>query len=141
MWIAGAMDRMGAQQDTMWDEDDGFFYDVLRLPDGQAFRMKVRSMVGLLPLTAVAIFEDDALQKLPNFRKRAKEFLMRHPELKENLHMPETPGLAGRHMLSTVNEDKLHASSARCWTRMSSLGRTEYVRYRAITWKTLLYST
>jgi hypothetical protein len=107
MWIAGAMDQMGTQQDTMWDDEDGFFYDVLRLPDGQAFRMKVRSMVGLLPLAAVAIFEDDVLQKMPNFRKRAKDFMMRHPELKENLHMPETPGLAGRRMLSTVNEDKL----------------------------------
>ena len=46
MWIAGAMDRMGKAQDTMWDEEDGFFYDVLRMPNGEAFRMKVRSMVG-----------------------------------------------------------------------------------------------
>jgi hypothetical protein len=107
MWIAGAMDRMGTQQDTMWNNEDGFFYDVLRLPDGQSFQMKVRSMVGLLPLTAVAIFEDDALSKLPNFIKRAKEFLMRHPELKANLHMPGTPGLGGRRLLATVNEDKL----------------------------------
>jgi len=107
MWIAGAMDRMGAQQDTMWNDEDGFFYDVLRMPDGQAFQMKVRSMVGLLPLTAVAIFEDDALEKLPNFRKRAQEFMMRHPELSANLHMPAAPGLAGRRLLATVNEDKL----------------------------------
>jgi hypothetical protein len=107
MWIAGAMDRMGTQQDTMWNTEDGFFYDVLRLPDGQTFQMKVRSMVGLLPLTAVAIFEDDVLEKLPNFMKMAKEFLMRHPELQENLHMPATPGLAGRRLLATVNEDKL----------------------------------
>ncbi|WP_433974572.1 MGH1-like glycoside hydrolase domain-containing protein [Tunturiibacter lichenicola] len=107
MWIAGAMDRMGKHGDTMWDDEDGFFYDVLRLPDGQAFRMKVRSMVGLLPLTAVAIFEGDVLEKLPNFRAQAKEFLMRHPELAANLHMPSEPGLAGRRMLATVNEDKL----------------------------------
>ena len=107
MWIAGAMDRMGNAQDTMWDEEDGFFYDVLRMPDGQAYRMKVRSMVGLLPLTAVAIFEEDLEEKLPTFRKHARDFLMRHPELAANLHMPGTPGLAGRRMLSTVNEDKL----------------------------------
>jgi len=50
MWIAGAMDRLGEHQDEMWDEDDGFFYDVLRFPDGTATRLKVRSMVGLLPL-------------------------------------------------------------------------------------------
>jgi hypothetical protein len=107
MWIAGAMDRMGKAQDTMWDDEDGFFYDVLRMPNGESFRMKVRSMVGLLPLTAVAIFEDDLLEKLPTFRKHAREFMMRHPELAENLHMPGTPGLAGRRLLATVNEDKL----------------------------------
>jgi hypothetical protein len=107
MWIAGAMDRMGAGEGTMWDDKDGFFYDVLRLPGGQAFRMKVRSMVGLLPLTAVAIFEDDIIDKLPNFRKKAKEFMERHPELAVNLHMPGKVGLAGRRMLSTVNEERL----------------------------------
>ena len=107
MWIAGAMDRMGKEQDTMWDDEDGFFYDVLRLPDGEAFRMKVKSMVGLLPLTAVAIFEEDLIERLPTFGKHARDFLMRHPELASNLHMPGTPGLAGRRMLSTVNEDKL----------------------------------
>jgi len=48
MWIAGAMDRLGGHQDEMWDEEDGFFYDVLRLPDGQSLRLKVRSLVGLL---------------------------------------------------------------------------------------------
>jgi hypothetical protein len=67
----------------------------------------VRSMVGLLPLTAVAIFEDDILTKLPNFANSAKLFLARHPELAANLHMPGTPGLAGRRLLSTVNEQKL----------------------------------
>ena len=69
--------------------------------------MKVRSMVGLLPLTAVAIFEEDLGEKLPTFRKHARDFLMRHPELAANLHMPGTPGLAGRRLLATVNEDKL----------------------------------
>ena len=107
MWIAGAMDRIGERRDEMWDEEDGFFYDVLRLPDGNAFRLKVRSMVGLLPLAAVAIFEDDALEKLPAFRKRAQEFIARNAELGANLHMPATPGVAGRRMLATVNEEKL----------------------------------
>ena len=69
LWIAGAMDRVGEHQDEMWDEEDGFFYDVLRLPGGQALRLKVRSMVGLLPLAAVAIFEEDILEKLPTFRQ------------------------------------------------------------------------
>jgi hypothetical protein len=107
MWIASAMDRVGENHDDMWDPEDGFFYDVLRLPDGQAMRLKVRSMVGLLPLAAVSIFEQDTLEKLPEFRKRAKRFMLAHPELKANLHMPGEPGMHGRRMLSTVNEAKL----------------------------------
>ena len=107
MWIAGAMDRIGQRHTNMWDPEDGFFYDVLRLPGGNAFRLKVRSMVGLLPLAAVAVFEGDNLEKLPTFRKQARQFLDRVPELAANLHMPSAPGLAGRRMLSTVNEDKL----------------------------------
>jgi hypothetical protein len=91
----------------MWDEEDGFFYDVLRLPDGSAMRLKVRSMVGLLPLAAVAIFEEDILEKLPNFRRRARSLQERHPEVVTNLHMPAKPGVAGRRMLSIVNEEKL----------------------------------
>jgi hypothetical protein len=107
MWISGAMDRVGENHDEMWDTQEGFFYDVLRLPDGNAFRLKVRSMVGLLPLAAVAIFEENVLRALPNFAKRAREFLARHPELAANLHMPSKPGAAGRRLLATVNETKL----------------------------------
>ena len=65
MWIAYAMDRIGEHHDEMWDEADGFFYDVLRLPDGSATRLKVRSMVGLLPLCASTIFEPDTLTTAP----------------------------------------------------------------------------
>jgi hypothetical protein len=113
MWIAGAMDRMGEQHDEMWDEEDGFFYDVLRLPDGNAVRLKVRSMVGLLPLAAVAIFEEDILEQLPTFRAFARAFLTHHPELAANVHMPATPGVAGRRLLSIVNEEKLRRVLAR----------------------------
>ena len=59
---------------AMWDEEDGFFYDVLRLPDGSATRLKVRSMVGLLPLAAVAVFEEDILSKMPRVRERMRTF-------------------------------------------------------------------
>jgi hypothetical protein len=122
MWIAGAMDTMGENQDQMWDEDDGFFYDILRLPDGRSQRLKVRSMVGLLPLVAVSIFEDDILETLPTFRKRAREFLARHPELIANLHMPTAQGLAGRRMLATVNEDKLRRILARMFDENEFFG-------------------
>jgi hypothetical protein len=113
MWIAGAMDRMGEQQDEMWDEEDGFFYDVLRLPDGAAMRLKVRSMVGLLPLAAVALFEEAALAKVPNFVQRIQAFYRRHPELLTNMHTPSQPGVAGRRMLSVFNEEKLRRVLAR----------------------------
>jgi len=113
MWIAGAMGRVGENHDDMWDEEEGFFYDVLRLPDGSATRLKVRSMVGLLPLAAIAVFEEDIGDKLPGFVRRARDFMARHPELSASLHMPSTPGVAGRRMLATVNERKLRRILAR----------------------------
>lgn len=114
LFIAGAMDRVGERQDEMWDEEDGFFYDVLRLPDGSATRLKVRSIVGLLPLAAVAVFEDDILAKLPKFRDRAQLFLSRHPELAANMHLPQQRGVANRRMVAIVDEQKLR----RILTRM-----------------------
>jgi hypothetical protein len=122
MWIAGAMDRMGEDHDQMWDEEDGFFYDVLRLPDGHGLRLKVRSMVGLLPLAAVAIFEEGTLENMPTARKRIQQFMERHPELAANLHMPSTPGLAGRRLLATVNEEKLRRILARMLDENEFLG-------------------
>jgi len=113
MWIAGAMDKLGEYQDEMWDEEDGFFYDVLRLPDGAATRLKVRSMVGLLPLAAVALFEEADLPKLPSFVQRTQAFYGRHPELLTNMHLPNQPGVAGRRMLSVFNEEKLRRVLAR----------------------------
>ncbi|BAU63366.1 hypothetical protein STA3757_07300 [Stanieria sp. NIES-3757] len=107
MWIAGAMDRIGEHHDKLWDEEDGFFYDVLRLPDGNSTRLKVRSLVGLLSLMAVAVFPREAFDKLPRLKKVAQEFIQRHPELSHNVHLPIQPGLRGRLMLSILNEQKL----------------------------------
>jgi hypothetical protein len=107
LWIAGAMDRIGENCDELWDEEDGFFYDLLRLPNGDCQRLKVRSMVGLLPLMAVAVFPPHVFEKLPKFKERAQSFLMRHPELTANLHMPTEAGVKGRLMLSIVNKQKL----------------------------------
>jgi Glycosyl hydrolase family 63 C-terminal domain len=107
MWIMSAMDRVGDAEGSLWDEEDGFFYDVLRLPDGRPMRLKVRSMVGLLPLAAVAVFPGGTAAKMPNFQRRAHELFERHPELTKKMHMPTTPGLAGRRLLSVVDEEKL----------------------------------
>ena len=114
IYIAGAMDRLGDSNDAMWDEEDGFFYDVLRLPDGSATRLKVRSMVGLLPLAAVAVFEEDILTRMPRVRERMRTFIRRHPDLCAGIHMPSQPGVADRRMVSIVNEHKLR----RILTRM-----------------------
>jgi hypothetical protein len=86
---------------------------VLRFPDGSATRLKVRSIVGLLPLAAVVVFEEDILAKLPKFRERARQFLGRHSELAANMHLPAQPGVADRRMLSIVNEKKLRRILAR----------------------------
>ena len=79
-WITYAMDRIGEHQDEMWDEQDGFFYDLLRLPDGQAMRLKVRSLVGLLPLCASTVFEADAAIRHPKLMEMIALFRKRHPE-------------------------------------------------------------
>jgi hypothetical protein len=113
LFIAGAMDRVGERHDEMWDEEDGFFYDVLRLPDGSATRLKVRSMVGLLPLAAVAVFEEDIVARLPRFAERARGFGRRHPELIANMHLPSLPGVSNRRMLSILDERKLRRVLAR----------------------------
>ena len=107
LWIAAAMDRVGEHQDEMWDEADGFFYDLLRLPDGRAGRLKVRSMVGLLPLCATTVFQPEALEKLTRFRERAGHFLQSRPELVANIVPPGTPGHGGRHLLALLDERKL----------------------------------
>lgn len=107
LWIAGAMDRVGDNMDELWDEADGFFYDVLQFPDGSATRIKVRSMVGMLVLMAIAVFPPEAYEKLPNFVDRTQLFLARHPELTHGIHFPAEPGLQGRRMLAVVNEAKL----------------------------------
>jgi hypothetical protein len=70
-------------------------------------------MVGLLPLTAVTVFEQNTLERLPNFAKHAREFLTRYPEFCANIHMPSEPGVGGRRMVSIVNENKLRRILAR----------------------------
>ncbi len=107
MWIAAAMDRIGEHKDEMWDEEDGFFYDVLRLPDGHSTRLKVRSLVGLLSLMAVTVFPGEALEKLPRLKQEIEGFKIRHPELLENIHLTTAPGINNRLKLSILNEDKL----------------------------------
>jgi hypothetical protein len=95
-------------EDTgMWDEEDGFFYDVLRLPDGRAQRLKVRSMVGLLPLCAATTFEGELLAKSPELATRFRKFLAARPEVYAAIHDPTRLGVAGRRLASILDEAKL----------------------------------
>src|SRR5262249_12965077 len=106
LWIASSMMYVG-DETGMWDEEDGFFYDVLRLPDGQAQRLKVRSMVGLLPLCAATVFEGELLAKYPELVERFLWFIASRPELVDNIHDPRKPGVAGRRLASILDETRL----------------------------------
>lgn len=109
MWIAYAMDRIGEQHDGMWDEGDGFFYDLLRLPDGRAMRLKVRSLVGLLPLCASTVFESDILKRHPRLLEMIALFKQRHPEIISQVAPTGTDfvGYKDRRLLSILNKKKL----------------------------------
>ena len=101
------MDRIGDNEDEMWDETDGFFYDVLRLPNGHSERLKVRSMVGLLPLCATTVLSGEVLEKIPEIRARARWFVEKRPELVANIHHPGMPGYSDRRLLAVLDEKKL----------------------------------
>jgi len=106
-YIASAMNRPG--QEGMWDDEDGFYYDLLRLPDGSATRLKVRSMVGLLPLCATTVIEKSARESIPGAMAQIYERLRRMPELMESIH-PTGPGhlgVAERGIMALVNPERL----------------------------------
>lgn len=107
LWIANAMNRVGT--DGMWDEEDGFYYDVLRLPDGSAQRLKVRSMVGLLPLCATTIIEPWQRESVPRLNAYAIERLRRMPQLAKTIHPvgPDVRGYGDRGIMAVVNPQRL----------------------------------
>jgi hypothetical protein len=93
----------------MWDDEDGFYYDVLRTPDGNATRLKVRSMVGLLPLCAATVVEKWQRERMPKLTARLHERFRRMPDLAASMHAtgPGHFGVAERGMMALVNEDRL----------------------------------
>src|SRR5262249_54996927 len=113
LWIASAMDRPGDLDDELWDEEDGFFYDVLRLPDGSGHKIKVRSMVGLLPLCATTVFPREVLARNPEFVARAPEMPRTNRKLLDRMAPLEKEGVNGRHLLSVLDEGKLRRVLAR----------------------------
>ena len=111
--IAGAMDRIGINPDELWDEEDGFFYDILRLPDGSAQRIKTRSIVGLLPLCACTVIDPEMLERFPNLMGKIDHFCRRNPNLMANIASPTKPGHNGRFLFSPLTEQKLRRVLAR----------------------------
>ena len=106
LWIASAMIHTGG--DTgLWDEEDGFFYDVLRLPDGRSQPLKVRSMVGLLPLCAVTVFEGQMRKSYSEMAHRIRRFIKARPELTAFIHDPFKIGCGERLMAAVLNETRL----------------------------------
>jgi hypothetical protein len=133
LWIASAMGHMGGDS-GMWDEEDGFFYDVLRLPSGQSERLKVRSMVGLLPLCAATTFEGELIKKYPELRERLEWFLEARPEVSAAIHDPMKLGPAGRRLASILDETKLRRVLAKMLDEkefLSDFGIRSLSRYHA----------
>ena len=107
VYIAHAMNNIAGEGIQLWDRADGFFYDVLQLPDGSLRPLKVRSMVGLLPLLAVETIEPDIAAALPSFSQRMMWFLRNRPQLEQAVMRQDTPEGATRRLLSLVNGARL----------------------------------
>ena len=107
VYIAHATHDRGGEGISLWNEADGFFYDVLHLPDGRLQPLTVRSMVGLIPLFAVETIEPEMLRKLPAFARRMQWFIDNRPEFAEHVEMVEAPGRGTRRLLSIVTREQL----------------------------------
>jgi len=105
--IAEAMNNLGGQGIGLWDADDEFFYDVLHLPDGRATRLRLRSLVGLIPLLAVETVEPDLLRKLPGFAERLEWYLNYRPDLAALVSRWHEPGLGERRLLALVRGSRM----------------------------------
>jgi hypothetical protein len=109
LWITYAMDRIGVNHDEMWDTADGFFYDLLHFPSGDSLRLKIRSMVGLLPLCASTVFEQGVVQRHARMKELVQLFIERYPEVVKHIAPANESfaGYDGRRLLSVCNKEKI----------------------------------
>jgi Glycosyl hydrolase family 63 C-terminal domain len=107
LYISSAMNNLGQEGISLWDETDGFYYDVLHLHGEGNKPLKVRSMVGLIPLFAVGTIEPEILERLPNFKKRLYWFIENRPDLIGNVSCMRTPGMGERRLLSVAYRERL----------------------------------
>ena len=107
LYIANAITRIGDKDVSLWNEEDGFFYDVVRIPGGDHFSLKVRSLVGLIPLFAVITIDPNVLERLPGFYKRYKWFLENRADLCQKVACLRTPGKDGRRLIALAEPEKI----------------------------------
>ena len=107
VYIAHAMNNFGSRGKSLWDEEDGFYYDVLHLPNGEDHFLKVRSMVGLIPLFGVETLEPEAIDKLPGFKRRMQWFIDNHPDFPDHIDMSQSSARGTRLLLSLVSKKRL----------------------------------
>jgi hypothetical protein len=109
LYIAGAMSNVGVDSINLWDDEDEFFYDVLHTHDNQRLKIKLRSMVGLIPLFAVEVLEEEIFQNNPEFRRRLLWFLRHRPELADLISRWQEKGRGERHLLSLLRGHRMKA--------------------------------
>jgi len=107
VYIAQAMNDFGSEGVSLWDEEDGFYYDVLHLPNGEEHFLKIRSMVGLIPLFAVETLEPEIVDRLPGFKRRMQWFIDNHPDVPEHIEMTQRSARGVRRLLSLVSRKQL----------------------------------
>ncbi|HKD85998.1 MAG TPA: hypothetical protein VKB58_14690 [Terriglobales bacterium] len=113
LYIARAMSDIAGQGIGLWDEEDNFYYSVLSLPNGQGVPLRVRSMVGLIPLFAVEVIEQELLDAMPHFKERLKWFLKKRPDLAALVSRWHEPGSKSRRLLSLARAFRMKAILAR----------------------------
>ncbi len=113
LYIAGALNNMGGSGISLWNEDDGFYYDVVHFDSGQVVPLRVRSLVGLIPMLAVHVLEPEVIEALPGFRRRMRWFLANRPDLASNVASWTEPGVGERRLLSLVHGERLQAITRR----------------------------
>jgi hypothetical protein len=105
VWIAAAMSPPDG--DSLWDEEDGFYYDVMRLPDGSTQQLRVRSLVGLLPMCAATVIEPELLERVPNLLRLWEQFVEEYEDSIPAIAQRPGPSVGGRRLSSLVGEDRL----------------------------------
>ena len=107
LFISNAMNNLGSDGISLWNEEDGFYYDVLHMHGAGSSPLKVRSMVGLIPLFAVATIEPETLDRLPHFKRRLQWFIDNRSDLTENVACMRTPGMGERRLLAVAYRERL----------------------------------